>query len=131
MYYVALAVIIIVFIWRIRAGFRRGLVQEIVSLIAMAAAGICAVLMVGAIGSYLDKEISKTIEMAAVLFAVCIVYRIVHVLFTSLKLISKLPLIKGLDKLLGAAAGALEAGVIVAVLVHFLKNWGLTFLALG
>ncbi len=129
MYYIALALIAVIFIWRIAAGFRRGMVQEIISLIAMAVAGVCVVLIIGAVGSYLEKEISKTITMVAVLFIVCAVYRLVHVLFTSLELISRLPVIKGVDKLLGAVTGAAEAGVIVGVLVYLLKNWGLSFLA--
>lgn len=129
MYYIALALIAVIFIWRIGAGFRRGMVQEIISLIAMAVAGVCVVLIIGAVGSYLEKEISKTITMVAVLFIVCAVYRLVHVLFTSLELISRLPVIKGVDKLLGAVTGAAEAGVIVGVLVYLLKNWGLSFLA--
>ncbi|MDE6892403.1 MAG: CvpA family protein [Lachnospiraceae bacterium] len=129
MYYIALVLIAVIFIWRIAAGFRRGMVQEIVSLIAMAVAGVCVVLIVGAVGSYLEKEISKTLVMVAVLFIVCAVYRMVHVLFTSLELISRLPIIKGVDKLLGAVVGAAEAGVIVGVLVYFLKNWGLSVLA--
>ncbi len=128
MYYVSLAVIMIIFIWRIVSGFRKGLVQEIISLIAMVVAGFCVVLIIGAIGSYIDKEISKVIEMTVVLFAVCAVYRLVHVLFTSLELIAKLPVIKGVDKLMGAAIGLVEAGLIVGALVYFLKNWGLSIL---
>lgn len=129
MYYIALALIAVIFIWRIAAGFRRGMVQELISLIAMAVAGVCVVLIIGAVGSYLEKEISKTITMIAVLFIVCAVYRLVHVLFTSLELISRLPIIKGLDKILGAVMGAAEAGVIVGILVYLLKNWGLSILA--
>ena len=129
MYYIALVLIAVIFIWRIAAGFRRGMVQEIVSLIAMAVAGVCVVLIVGAVGSYLEKEISKTLVMVEVLFIVCAVYRMVHVLFTSLELISRLPIIKGVDKLLGAVVGAAEAGVIVGVLGYFLNNWGLSVLA--
>ncbi len=129
MYYIALALIAVIFIWRIAAGFRRGMVREIISLIAMAVAGVCVVLIIGAVGSYLEKEISKTITMVAVLFIVCVVYRLVHVLFTSLELISRLPVIKGVDKLLGAVTGAAEAGVIVGVLVYLLKSWGLSVLA--
>ena len=129
MYYSALALIAVIFIWRIAAGFRRGMVREIISLIAMAVAGVCVVLIIGAVGSYLEKEISKTITMVAVLFIVCVVYRLVHVLFTSLELISRLPVIKGVDKLLGAVTGAAEAGVIVGVLVYLLKSWGLSVLA--
>ena len=128
MYYVSLAVIILIFIWRIVAGFRKGLVQEIISVIAMAVAGVCVVLIIGAIGSYMDQEISKLIQTIVVLFVVCAVYRLVHVLFTSLELIAKLPVIKSLDKLLGAVIGLAEAGLIVGILVYVLKNWGRSIL---
>ena len=129
MYYIALIVIAIIFIWRIVAGFRKGMVQEITSLIAMSVAGFCVVLILGAIGSYLNKEIGKTLQTVIVLIVVCLIYRVVHILFTSLELISKLPIIKGLDKLLGAVVGLIEAGLIVGFLVYFLKNWGLSILA--
>lgn len=128
MYYISLIIIAIIFIWRVIAGFRKGMVQEIISLIAMAAAGFCVVLIMGAIGSYLDHEIGRVVQMVAVLLVVCIVYRLVHVLFVSLELISKLPIIKGLDKLLGAVVGCAEAVSIVAALVYLLKNWGLSVL---
>ena len=104
------------------------MVQEVTSLIAMAIAGICVVLILGAVGSYLNREIGKTIQIVVVLAVVCLIYRLIHVLFTSLELISKLPVVKGLDKLLGAAIGAAEAALIVGFLVYFLKNWGLSFL---
>lgn len=128
MYYVSLAVIAIIFIWRMITGFRKGMVQEVISLIAMVVAGVCVVLILGAIGSYLDREIGRVIQIVAVLFVVCFVYRLVHTLFTSLELISKLPIIKGLDKLLGIVVGFAEAALIVGVLVYFLKNWGLSIL---
>lgn len=128
MYYVALIIIALIFIWRIAAGFRKGMVQELISLIAMVVAGFCVILILGAIGSYIDQEIARLVQIVAVLFAVCLVYRLVHVLFTSLELISRLPVIRGLDRLLGAALGFAEAGVIVGLLVYFLKNWGLSVL---
>lgn len=129
MYYIALIIIAIIFIWRITAGFRKGMLQEIISLIAMVIAGVCVILILGAAGSYLNQEIGKTIQMVAVLAVVCLIYRLVHVLFTSLELISKLPIIKGVDKLLGAVVGLTEAILIVGFLVYFLKNWGLSILA--
>lgn len=129
MYYIALIIIAIIFIWRITAGFRKGMIQEIISLIAMVIAGVCVILILGAAGSYLNQEIGKTIQMVAVLAVVCLIYRLVHVLFTSLELISKLPIIKSVDKLLGAVVGLAEAVLIVGFLVYFLKNWGLSILA--
>ena len=128
MYYFALIIIVLIFIWRVAIGFCKGMVQEVISLIAMAVAGVCVVLILGAIGSYLNQEIGKVIQMVLVLFAVCLVYRLVHVLFTSLELVSKLPIIKGLDKLLGAVVGCAEAVLIVGLLVYLLKNWGLSMI---
>ena len=128
MYYFALIIIVLIFIWRVAIGFRKGMVQAVISLIAMAVAGVCVVLILGAIGSYLNQEIGKVIQMVLVLFAVCLVYRLVHVLFTSLELVSKLPIIKGLDKLLGAVVGCAEAVLIVGLLVYLLKNWGLSMI---
>ncbi|MCM1127920.1 MAG: CvpA family protein [Lachnospiraceae bacterium] len=129
MYYIALIIIALIFIWRITVGFRKGMVQEIVSLIAMIAAGICLFLIMGAVGNYLEHEIGRMVQIIVVLFGVCLVYRLVHVLFTSLELISKLPVIKGVDKLFGALIGCAEAALIVGALVYLLKNWGLSILA--
>ncbi|GFI16300.1 MAG: CvpA family protein [Lachnospiraceae bacterium] len=128
MYYISLIIIALIFIWRAAAGFRKGMVQEIISLIAMAVAGFCVILILGAVGSYLNREIGKSVEMAVVLFVVCLVYRLIQVLFTSLELISRLPVIKWLDKLLGIVVGLAEAGLLVGLLVYFLKNWGLSIL---
>lgn len=128
MYYVALAAIVLIFVWRMVAGFKKGMVQELISLVAMAVAGVCVVLILGAVGSYMDKEIGNLVQMIAVLVVVCLVYRLVNVLFTSLQLIAKLPIVKSVDKLLGVAVGFAEAAVIVTVLIHLLKNWGLSIL---
>ena len=126
MYYAALVVIVFIFIWRIVAGFKRGMIQELVSLIAMVVAGFCMILILGAVGSYLEREIGQLIQFISVLLVVCIVYRLVNILFKSLKLISKLPIIRWVDKLLGVVVGGAEAVLLVGVAVHFLKNWGLS-----
>lgn len=128
MYYAALAGIILIFLWRMAAGFRKGIVQEIISLIAMAAAGVCVFLIIGAVGSFMDQEIGSLIQIVAVLIAVCLAYRLVNLLFVSLKLISKLPIVKGLDKVLGAVVGFAEAGILVRFLVQIIKNWGIMHL---
>ena len=126
MYYAALVVIVFIFIWRIVAGFKRGMIQEFVSLIAMVVAGFCMILILGAVGSYLEREIGQLIQFISVRLPVCIVYRLVNILFTSLKLISTLPIIRWVDKLLGVVVGGVEAVLLVGVAVHFLKNWGLS-----
>lgn len=126
MYYIALAVIALIFIWRMATGFHKGMVQELISLVAMAAAGVCVVLILGAVGSYIDREIAQVVQTVLVLLVVCFVYKLVHLLFTSLELVSKMPLVKGADKLLGLVIGFVEAGMIVILLVRILKNWGVS-----
>ena len=93
MYYFSLAVVAVIFIWRMIAGAKKGMVKELISLIAMVVAGFCVILIVGALNSYFDQKIGQVVQFICVLFAVCLVYRLVSVLFTSLKLISGLPVI--------------------------------------
>ena len=128
MYYVALGIIILIFIWRIAVGFKRGMVKEIVSLVATVVGGLCIVLILSAINSYMDKEIGQLVQIIVALAIICIGYRLAHLILTSIGLAVKLPILKGMDKMLGAVIGFVEAGVIVGVLVYLLKNWGLSFL---
>ena len=130
MYYFSLAVVAVIFIWRMIAGAKKGMVKELISLIAMVVAGFCVILIVWALNSYFDQKIGQVVQFICVLFAVCLVYRLVSVLFTSLKLISGLPVICWLDKLLGIVLGFVEAGLITAFLVRVVKELGLTFLSI-
>ena len=123
MYYIILGIIVLIFLWRISAGFKRGMVREIIALIASVLAGFCLLLILGAVGSYMEGEMGNLVQMIAVLAVVCGVYRLVSLLFTSLKLISHLPVVKGLDKVLGAVVGFVEAAALVAFLVYFGKNF--------
>lgn len=128
MYYIALGIIALIFLWRIATGFKKGMVREIVSLIATAAAVFCLLLILGVVGSYMDRQMGRLAQMIAVLIAVCVVYRLISLLFTSFKLVTHLPVIKGLDKILGAVVGFCEAAVMVGFLVYLFKNWGLSLL---
>jgi uncharacterized membrane protein required for colicin V production len=125
---IALIVVALIFIGSIVRGFKKGMIQEIVSVISMIIAGVCLYLILSAIGSYRNEQIGKTIQMVIVLFVVCFVYKIVNVLFTSLKLIAKLPVIKGLNAVLGAILGAVEAVVIVIIIMEVLKFFSIALL---
>ncbi len=128
MYYIALIMIVLIFIWRMVTGFKKGMVQELLSIIASVAAGICMLLIFGAVGSYFENKIGEVIKIVVVLLVFCAVYRLINVLFTSLKLISKLPIVKSVDKLMGVVVGFVEAAVLVICIVELLKNWGLAVL---
>ena len=127
-FYLAVAGIIIIISWRMVSGFRKGMVQEILSLIAMVVAGFCAYLLLGAIGSYLNKEIGRLIQIIILLLIVCAVYKLANLIFTSIRLVSRLPVIRSADKLLGAVFGILEGIIITGYILYWLKNWGLSVL---
>ena len=127
-FFLATAGIIIIILWRMVSGFRKGMVQEILSLIAMAVAGFCAYLLLGAIGSYLNREIGRLIQIILLLLIVCAVYKLANLIFTSISLVSRLPVIRSADKLLGAVFGILEGIIITGYILYWLKNWGLSVL---
>ena len=102
--------------------------KEILSLIAMVVAGFCAYLLLGAVGSYLNREIGRLIQIIILLLIVCIVYKLANLIFTSISLVSRLPLIRSADKLFGAVFGILEGIIITGYILYWLKNWGLSVL---
>ena len=116
-FYLAVAGIIIIISWRMVSGFRKGMVQEILSLIAMVVAGFCAYLLLG-----------RLIQIIILLLIVCIVYKLANLIFTSISLVSRLPLIRSADKLFGAVFGILEGIIITGYILYWLKNWGLSVL---
>ena len=127
-FYLAVAGIVVIIIWRMVSGFRKGMVQEILSLIAMVVAGFCAYLLLGAVGSYLNREIGRLIQIIILLLIVCTVYKLANLIFTSISLVSRLPVIRSADKLFGAVFGILEGISITGYILYWLKNWGLSVL---
>ncbi|MCL2717391.1 MAG: CvpA family protein [Lachnospiraceae bacterium] len=121
MYYFAIVIVLIIFIWRIIAGFRKGMVAEIVSLISLIFAIISLILVLNIAGSYFGDREGNVLQMLLVLVVIGLVYKVISLILTSLKLIAKLPVIKSLDKLLGAALGAVEATLIIILLIQVLK----------
>lgn len=127
-FYVAVAVIVLLIAWRMVAGFRKGLVRELLSLIALAIGGLSAYLILGAVGSCLNREIGRMLQIILILLVIGAVYKLISLLFTSLKLVSKLPVVHGADKLLGSVLGVLEGLAIVWYIIYWLKDWGLSVL---
>ena len=116
-FYLAVAGIIIIISWRMVSGFRKGMVQE-----------FCSYLLLGAVSSYLNREIGRLIQIIILLLIVCIVYKLANLIFTSISLVSRLPLIRSADKLFGAVFGILEGIIITGYILYWLKNWGLSVL---
>ncbi|MEG1848821.1 MAG: CvpA family protein [Lachnospiraceae bacterium] len=103
-------------------GCRKGMVEEIVSILSLLVGMVAISLIVSAIGNYLDKHISKML-MALILFLLLlIITQIARVVIASLKFVSKIPIIHGVNKLAGLLIGIAEGVILVwAVFLIFEK----------
>ncbi|MCL2254103.1 MAG: CvpA family protein [Lachnospiraceae bacterium] len=121
MYFLAIGIVAAVFIWRIAVGFSRGLVSEIISLVSMAVAAVSLFMILQIISGYFGDSRGNIIFMVIVLAVIGLVYKIANLIFTSLKLIAKLPVISAFNRLLGAALGAVEAVLIIFIVIIVLR----------
>lgn len=103
----------IVLIWRIAEGFHRGMVKEIISFVSLVVLCLAVLLIGTALNKYFEKDIISMAVAVILLLLLCIAHRLLSVVFFSAKVISKLPVIKVADKLLGAVIGALETVLLI------------------
>lgn len=94
-------------------GCKRGFIEELNTTIAMILAILAAILFAVAVKSYMSQETLKTILGVICLTVALIVYKIADFILSTLKIISSIPVIRGINKLAGFAAGTLEALLII------------------
>lgn len=116
-------IIILIFIWRIRKGFKNGFVGEVTSTISIIVAFIVARILFLGVVAFVEKQLGKVLCSLIILALVMAVFAIVKLILKALKLFSKLPIINGVDKLLGILAGGVEAFLIVVFMVEILELW--------
>ena len=131
MSYLGVGIVIVVFAWRMVVGFRKGMIAEVISLISLIVAGVCLAALLMAVGSYLEANIGQALQMLIVLAVVGLVYKLASLIFSSLKLIADLPVIKSLNRILGAVLGAVEATVIILIIIHVLRYFSFSLPALS
>ncbi len=108
-----LLVIAIILVWRIVEGFKRGMVKEIISLVSLIVLCLAVLLLGTALRKYFQKDIVSMVAAIILLLILCIIHRILSLLFFSFKAVSKLPVIHMADKLLGAVIGVLETALLI------------------
>lgn len=123
-----LIIAIVILVWRIAEGIHRGMVKEIVSFISLVVLSIAVALVATAIGKYIEKDFISMIMVILMLLVLCIVHRLLSMFFFSAKLVSKLPVIHSLDKLLGAVIGVLETILLIWTVYSLIMAFGMGML---
>lgn len=111
--------IVVILICMIMDGYKKGMVKSLISLVSLMITCVVLFLIGNALGSYFDGRIFNLILTLLLLGAIGILHHLLNVAFFSAKLVSKLPIVHSLDKILGIVVGILETVLIIWTIYTF------------
>ena len=115
-------IIFLIFVWRIKRGFHNGIMKEVVTILSGIVSLISVALIFFAISSYIAKAMSTLTVCVIGLVLLGTVFRLCSLIFKPIMALSNLSVIGGLDKVMGAVMGALEACAL-SYLLYFVLNY--------
>ncbi|MCD7835801.1 MAG: CvpA family protein [Lachnospiraceae bacterium] len=112
-------IMVFVLIFNIAGGYKKGMVRQLISFVSMIILCVIAALAADGMKSYVSGEILNVFVIALLLCALGIVRHLLGVVFFSARMVSGLPIIHGLDKIMGIAFGILETVLILWTIYIF------------
>ena len=106
-------IVLMLFIGGVIKGFRHGMVEELNKAVALILALAAIAMFVVAAKSYMEHETLRTILGIVCMTIAILVYKIVDFILSSLKIISLIPVIRGVNKLLGFGVGVAESVILI------------------
>lgn len=100
-------------------GYKKGMVRAVVSLVSMVVLCVVVLLLANGISSYNDGNLFSVALTVILLAVLGLVHHLLGVVFFSAKMVSKLPVIRHLDKLMGILFGLLETVLILWTVYTF------------
>ena len=116
---ILLIVTIILLILKIKDGYKRGMVKEIISFVSLIILCVVLALLANGVSSYFDKKYINVALVIILLLVIAVVRHLLGILFFSAKLVVKLPIVSWVDKLLGVVTGILETILILWTIYTF------------
>ncbi len=104
--------LIILLIWRMKAGSKKGVVREVIALVNVIFAGVLISLISMIVGAYHSADYLKIVILVVIVIVLSVIYGILNIVFFPAKVVSKLPIVSTADKILGLAMGAAETFVV-------------------
>ena len=114
-----LIIMAVVLLCMVADGYKKGMVKSLISLISLLITCVVLFLVGNALSSYFDGRFFNLILTLLLLAAIGLVHHLLNAVFFSAKMISKLPVVHSLDKLLGVVVGILETVLIVWTIYAF------------
>ncbi|MDE7358599.1 MAG: hypothetical protein K2N39_04070 [Lachnospiraceae bacterium] len=103
------AVVLLLFIWRVRGGYACGMMQEIVNLLSGVISLMCVALVFLAVTSAMSKSTHILTACIIALVLLGILFKLCRLIFAPLLAVGSISIVSGINKLLGAVMGAAEA----------------------
>jgi len=116
---ILLLIVLIVLICNVVEGYKKGMVKSVISFVSLIITCIVAILLGNALKSYMDGEIFNVVVLIILLCIIGILRHLLDVVFFSAKVISKLPVVSWVNKLLGIVFGILETVFILWTIYTF------------
>ena len=117
-------VVVCLFLWRISYGTNNGLFAEAAGLIAVIASFAAVYYLTLLAGAVLTRNFGGIITKIGYLLVAFVVYRIMTALGEALRKVKEIPILGGMDRLLGGILGAIEAALIIYI-VEFVTDFKL------
>ncbi len=120
-FWILLGAGILVLLGGIVTGYKRGLVRQINLLLTMAGVFLCFRLVTELGGEYARHNLPGIAVSLGLLLFVIIVFSLCHLAVTGLNLISRLPVIRIVDNILGAGGGLIIAFFLLYIVQYLLE----------
>lgn len=112
-------IVLAVLVFKIWDGYRKGMVKEIISFITLIFLCLAAALVGNGLSSYYDGKFLNVVVVTVLLALLSIAHHLINVVVLPAKLLAKLPVVHGMDKILGGAVGILETVLILWTVYTF------------
>ncbi len=109
---ILLIALIVILIWRVAAGMKKGVVREIISFVNIIFGSVVLGLVCMIFGAYHEQNYLGIALMVVCIAVLSVAYSLVKLVFFPAKVISKLPVVSSADKLLGIVIGVAETLIL-------------------
>ena len=106
-------VVLCLFMWRMSYGANNGLFAEATGLISVFAAVAAVYYLIKIAGAVISERFGDIIPKIGYLVVAFLIYKVMSTLADQLRKVKDIPILGGLDRLLGAVLGMIEAIVII------------------
>ena len=125
---ILILIICLLIVWRVKKGFKNGMIKEITNILSIIASLVSITLIFFVISSVMAHTFSTLTVCIAGLIGIGIVFKLCNLIFKPVTAIVNISLIHGLDKMLGAVIGFGEAAICVYFLWRALDYLGIHIL---